>query len=213
MTDPHATTSHATTWRTARLRHALLLCLALACAPLAALHAQATPQQAAEAAMRAMRDDGLPALAAHMHPLELARFKAMLLPLLAPQGADAAPEPVARMMRERFFGPRTSAEAVAAMAPEEFMRRFLGVSDQQMREMGMRVEQFEVIGLVPEGEDMHAVVRSRIGAANGLRSTSMEVVGLRRDGADWKLLLSGEIEGMAQAMRAGAGLGDSATDR
>lgn len=185
----------------------MLLGLLLAVLPFATL-AQSTPQQAAEAVVQAMRSEGLPGLAAQMHPAELARFKSLLEPVVAPP-ANATPhqQRLAQSIRQAYFG-SSGSSAVQAMTPLAFMRGFLQAVDRDMLESGVsRPEPLEVVGVVPEGDDMHALVRSRMQAApDAPPMLSMDVFSLRRDGGQWKLLLSGELEHTAHLMRINAGL-------
>ncbi|MDO5506216.1 MAG: hypothetical protein Q4F49_08000 [Pseudoxanthomonas suwonensis] len=184
--------------------HCLLLSLALAGMPPGVVLAQATPQQATENAMRAMRGEaGLPALAAHIHAEELARFRDLLLPAMAPPvDAPAAAHQVAQLMRRDVFGPDIGAGQLQQMDPTAFMRGFLAANQRQMREAGVQFGEWEVIGLLAEDELMHAVVRSRTRSGNAAPVAMLEVVSLRRDDGQWKLLLSPELEGAARMLRA-----------
>lgn len=179
---------------------ALLLCLVLALLPLHRVEARDTPRDAVEAVMQAMRSEGVGALAAHMHPAELERFRALLLPALAPPAsAPVAIQQLAHRMRRDFFG-NIGADELRQMPAQTVMHGFLDGHERQMREAGMRFGHWEVVGIVAEGEVMHAIVRSQSLTAAG-ESTLLEVLSLRRDGSQWKLLLSGELEATARMLR------------
>lgn len=179
----------------------LLLCLLLAFAPVAAM-AQSSAQRGAQAALEAMRAEGLPALAAHMHPQELARFRSLVLPALAPPAdAPVALQRNAAMLRASVFGPQVTAAALTQMSPASLLGGFLAANQQQMQQGGMGFGSFQVLGEVAEGDTVHVLARSQ--TLVGPQRTpfdSLEVLSLRRDGTQWKLLLSSELEGMARSL-------------
>ena len=181
-------------------RIAALMFVSLAASPTLVL-AQPSPEAVAEAYVTTIRMRGLPAAVDYIHPDELARFKEMLSPLLT--HADA---PAAQGLVQAVFGPMTSVEAVARMDPPSFMRGFMGFLDAQMKALGTTIGDIRIIGAVREGDTVHLVTRSSTGAA-GLQLTKLEVMSLKPYQDTWKLMLSGEMEGFAQALnnRAAAG--------
>ena len=59
----------------------------------------------------------------------------------------------------------------------------------------------EIIGTVKEGDITYVLTRSTAGNAD-VKLTQVEVISMIPDGDSWKLLLSGKMEGIAQALKA-----------
>lgn len=193
--------------------YAIALALGLACTPLLAA-AQNTPEQAVAAAMQDMREHGMQAVASHMHPDELARFKDSLLPLLMPEAGEAgSSDMVSQALRSAWFGD-VSADALRQMTAERFMREFLVSTEQQLSDklsvtvqelslrFGLLIGQEQVLGRVAEGQIMHVLLRSRFDSDElGMQLNSVEVVSLRQD-ADgvWKMLLNSHFDGITQTL-------------
>lgn len=164
-----------------------------------ALPAGAAPTETPEAfvarSVKAAQQKGTGALADFMHPDELARFKRLMTSILA-QAEPAAGDTLARAM----FGADATLDSVLKLTPAEFMRDML---DGVMSRPGVTVKigDGQVLGSVREGEVVHLVTRN-VATVNELTVTKMEVVSVRPNGDSWGMLLSGELEGMADAMRA-----------
>jgi hypothetical protein len=59
----------------------------------------------------------------------------------------------------------------------------------------------DMLGHVSEGPDLaHVVYRMRL-TVEGVAITKLDVMSLRRAGSEWRGLLKGDIEGMAEAIR------------
>ncbi|MDI9237777.1 hypothetical protein QLQ15_02485 [Lysobacter sp. LF1] len=146
---------------------------------------------------KAVQEKGPGVVADFMHPDELARFKSMMAPILAmPEG------PQADLMARAMFGPQATADSIAKLAPADFMRALL---EGTMMKPGMtlKVGETQVLGSVKEGDTVHVVTRSSA-TVNEVTLTSMEVVSVRPNGDGWGMLLTGNLEGMGQMMRAAA---------
>lgn len=181
----------------------LLLCAALFAAASVPAAAGESPEAFMQRYVDAIRSDGVSAAADFVHPDEAERFRAMLAPLFA-----AMPEPQADAMAQTFFGGKADAAKVAAMPAGDFMRAFLRFVEQQAMgagpgKGGIEIRQFDMLGSVPEGDVRHFVTRGTV-AAGPITMTKMEVVSIRPDGDGWGMLLSGELDGMAQAIKASA---------
>ncbi|WP_363796823.1 hypothetical protein ABU614_16335 [Lysobacter firmicutimachus] len=179
----------------------LALCLAFASAQPAAPVTGATPEAVAQAYVEALRSKGMTALPEYIHPDELQRFKDMLAPMFA-QAEEPAKQNIARMM----FGPKATAESIQALSRAEFMRGFMTLAETQMKAMNVTLGDSRILGAVKEGEIVHRVTRNSAGAGE-LRLTQLEVVSLKPYQGSWRVLLSGKLEGMAQALKAQAGKG------
>ena len=156
--------------------------------------AQTTPEEAAKAYFQALKTEGFEVAPRYIHPKELERFKSMLMPLFLVEGADTN-------LSTLFFGaPKTAAE-ITAMDPAEFMEGFLSVVGAQVKEANVSLGDTEIIGTVKEGDITHVLTRSTAGNAD-VKLTQVEVISMIPDGDSWKLLLSGKMEGIAQALKA-----------
>jgi hypothetical protein len=173
---------------------ALLLVL-LADAP---AHAQArnlaTPEAAATAFTMALRSQQYAEAAAIMHPEALARFRAMFLPLATHEkGVE---------LRQQLFGASTVADLNAlddVALFERFLRSVMTLSPEFQAMMG--AAETDMIGHVAEGTNIaHVVYRMRL-KAEGIAVTKLDVMSLQLTGGEWKALLNGDIEGMAEAIR------------
>jgi hypothetical protein len=172
---------------------ALLLSVALAAVPLRAV-AQSSPEAVAVAYVAAIKSGGFSASADFIHPDELQRFKSMFAPLLADPKS-----PAAQGFAQAMFGPQATAESVAALDPLSFMRGVMSFLEDQMQGFDMTIGDVQVLGAVPENDTVHLVTRNTAGAA-GVQLTQLEVMSLKPYQNTWKLLLSGQLEGLAQAL-------------
>ena len=169
----------------------LLLVLALLALPRAGA-AQETPDAFAQAYFQTMKTGDWAANARLMHPEALQGFKDMVSPLLS----LGTGEELARLMGV------DSAATLAALPPADFFARFVGsvMAQQGLMEV-MRSAEIQVVGSVPEGADQaHVVYRMSMSVA-GATVTRMNVISARRDGASWKGLLTGDMQGLAQALQ------------
>lgn len=172
---------------------ALLLSVALAAVPLRAV-AQSSPEAVAVAYVAAIKNGGLSASADFIHPDELQRFKNMFSPLFSDPNS-----PAAQGFAQAMFGPQATAESVAALDPLSFMRGVMSFLDNQMKTVDMTFGDVQILGAVPENETVHLVTRNTAGAA-GVQLTQLEVMSFKPYQDTWKLLLSGQLEGLAQAL-------------
>ncbi|WP_242107002.1 hypothetical protein [Luteimonas aquatica] len=124
----------------------------------------------------------------------LKRFRGMLQPVV--DAASASGQPGANAL---FDGADPASLKQAGDA--EFFAAFMGGMMARLSSMGGGISASQILGSVPEGEDLRHVVTRTSATAMGIGITKMEVVSLRRRGGAWKVLLNGEIEGMAKAMQ------------
>ena len=155
--------------------------------------AEETPEQAAVTYFNTLKSDGFEAAPRFIHPKELERFKSMLLPLFTVKGSD-------ENLSTLFFGEEMTSSEISAMEPQDFMAGFLSVVGAQMKSSKINLGETNVIGTVREGETVHVLTRNSAGNED-FKLTKVEVISMIPDGDTWKLLLSGEMEGMAQALK------------
>lgn len=125
----------------------------------------------------------------------LKSFRGMLQPIAdaasaSDQGGSAA-----------LFG-EIKPEALKQASDAEFFAMFMGNMMSRLSSLGGGLGPSQVIGSVAEGEDLRHVVTRTNAKAMGISVTKMEVVSMRRHGDAWKVLLNGEMEGMAKAIQA-----------
>jgi hypothetical protein len=181
-----------------KFQHLLSLAIAIVACLANPVFAQSSPEAVAVAYVAAIKSDGFAAAADYIHPDELERFKGMLAPLLAD-----AKSPSAQSLAKAVFGPQATVESAAALDPLSFMRGFMDFVDGQLKGVDMTFGDVQILGAVPEKEAVHLVERNTVGAA-GVQVTQLEVMSLKPYQDTWRLLLSGQMEGLAQALNAKA---------
>jgi hypothetical protein len=182
------------------LPRSLILCLAAIAAAVAAPVSAGTAQERSEtpeavtrqfgAAMRASDWVGTAQL---MHPDALARFRGMFLPIVV---ADSTGQ-----LCQRLFA-TTSAAEVAALPDAELFARFFRTLVSGAPELSGMFAGADLVpvGHVLEGKDVaHVVFRMKV-AADGVTITKVQAMSLRRSGQTWRVLLSGDFEGLAAAL-------------
>lgn len=125
----------------------------------------------------------------------LKSFRGMLQPI-----ADAASASDQEAGAALFGGIKP--EALKQASDAEFFAMFMGNMMSRLSSLGGGLGPSQVIGSVAEGEDLRHVVTRTNAKAMGISITKMEVVSMRRHGDTWKVLLNGEMEGMAKAIQA-----------
>lgn len=152
-----------------------------------------TPEDAIKAYIADLQAEGLRTVSRHIHPEELARFKAMLMPWFR-KDASKNSEAI-----KGLFGPDATLATVEATSASEFMDAFMLIAGDQLKDA--QIGEAQILGAVTENDVMHFVTRSNV-SVQGVQLKSMEVISLRADGSGWKLLLSGNLEGLAAAVAA-----------
>lgn len=187
-----------------RLRLPYLACFTFALAVTALAPATRSAQVLAQTATEspetvtrqygaAMRANDWVGTAELMHPDALAKFRRLFLPLVH---ADST----GRLCR-RLFAASSTAELAALPDAELFARFFrtLVADGPELSSMFAGADLVPV-GHVLEGHDIaHVVFRMRV-AADGVTLTKVQAVSLRRVGTTWRVLLSGDFEGLAAAI-------------
>ena len=153
-----------------------------------------TPEEVTRQYSTAMRASDWVGTAELMHPDALAKFRRMFLPLLA---ADSSGE-----LCQRLFAASSAAELAPLPDAELFARFFRTLVSGEPELNGMFAGADLVpIGHVLEGRDVaHVVFRMKVTAADGVTLTKVQAVSLRRVGRTWRVLLSGDFEGLAAAL-------------
>jgi hypothetical protein len=161
--------------------------------------AQATPEDVARRYYETFRSSDWAANAAMMHPEALAQFKGIFTQLADLADADSS---VADL--QQMFGVQTGAELKAlpdAQLYSRFLSNILG-QQEELRQI-LASSSVEVLGHVPEGADKaHVVYRMTMGFL-GSSMTQMQVMSLQKEGGQWKVLLTGDMQNIMGAITAG----------
>lgn len=177
----------------------LLLALSLSGALLQAAEPPAaeSPESVVQRYGAALRASDYHKIAELMHPEALEKFRNLLLPLLETgPGADKDDSLLAL-----FHG--KDAAALKKLSPAEFFAAFMDgvMSSEPATKEALASASMAPIGSVPEGDVLHVVCRTSV-ALRGASYSKLEVVSLKRAVGNWRVLLSGELEGMAEILRA-----------
>ena len=156
-------------------------------------HAAATPESAVKEYMAALQKDGMMAVSRYLHPDELKRFKEMLLPMFR-KDATAKSEAI-----RGIYGAEATLASIEAMPPAEFMDGFMRLAGEQLS--GATFGDADIIGKVSENDVVHVVTRAST-KVKEIQIKTLTVVSTKKSGAEWKLMLTGELEGLAAALSA-----------
>lgn len=148
------------------------------------------PEEVARAYFTALRDRGAPIVVEFMHDGEMAKFKDIFIAIMEKEAAKGKQEFVTGL-----FGEQAALAEVKALSPKEFMSAFMQKASRMISNMGFTFEKLEVLGFVPEGEMAHVVARIEVGLWPAAIKR-MEVISMKRDGLEWKLMLTKEFDGL-----------------
>ena len=166
---------------------------AAAAAP-AADPAKMTPEELGQHTAELVRRGDWAGFAALLHADALKGLKGVFAPLT--KVPDAQP------MLSSFFGVET-AEAYDALSDAEvFSRMFTFISQQEPMSEAFSTMEIEVIGSVPEGEDVRHVVSRTAFTMEGARVTQMEVSSFKRENGRWWGLLKGDMQQLMERVAA-----------
>ncbi len=143
--------------------------------------------------------------ASWMHPEALERFESILRPafdvMIQVDSAGNAPEEF------KFYDSTIKTEEFLSMQPQEFFAFSMGEITKAVPGLGdaMKGSMMEVIGEIAEGDTLvHVVVRTSA-EAMGVGMTEVSVLTTRQSEGQYRLMLSGQIEGLATAIARGMG--------
>lgn len=165
-------------------------------------HAQQTPEEFAVAYMDATRAADWSRVASFMHPDALKQFKEMF--------AAIATIDTTGQVLTNLFGVSSAAEFAAA-SPDSIYTGFMTAMIALSPDLGAALSgsTMQTIGHVEEQATglTYVVFRMQV-PAEGITVSQVDVVPLKKHGGDWKAMLTGDVEGMAAAIkqRLGGGL-------
>lgn len=166
--------------------------------PKQSLEKQQTPESVAIAYFEALQNNRLNDLAGYMHLEALNRLRAMLMPVIeqGPKDKDESKQALS------MFDGVKSIEELKALSPQGFFTSlFKGISAvyPDMHKIYANTK-FQTIGHVIEGDVVHVVYRGST-SINGASMTQLEVVSLKQQGSNWRLLLTGEMENLGNLLK------------
>lgn len=134
--------------------------------------------------------------ASHFDPSQLKEFRQMM------EFYKALPEEHSKRFVQTFFGENQSVDKVAKLSDAEFFAGMLTfIMRQAQAAGGVDFNGFQVLGEVPEGEVIHLVTRNQVSVGH-ISTEAMEVVSLKKNGDEWRMLMSGKVKGLPNQIKA-----------
>ena len=155
-----------------------------------------TASQAASDYFNVLKQKDYERAANYFDPVALAEFRQMM------DFIYEVPDEVQQKVFTTFFGPGASKESINKMSDALYFAAFLRAIMAQAEKAGsIDFEKMEILGEVMEGEHVaHVVTRNRVKVGQ-IEVEAMEVVSFRKDGKQWKALMSGKIKGIPNQLR------------
>lgn len=183
---------------------AMALCFGLQGLALAQ-QSQETPESIAKAYMEASRQADWIKAASHMHPDALKQLRELFLPIIASAKSEKDKQELGAVL-----GVKDKAE-FDKLSDAEVFGRVLGLMSSVTPELKnvLNSSTFDIIGNVQESTDLlHILYRMTIrldlpGLKEPMSMTKLEVMSMRRFENSWRVELSGDLRGIAEAMAAG----------
>ncbi|MFH1258520.1 MAG: hypothetical protein ABII74_01675 [Elusimicrobiota bacterium] len=156
------------------------------------------PEALVERYYQKMQEEDLVSFVDYMHSDALTKFKAMLLPILEVGGDNSD--------IFQSFAQGDSLIDIQSSSSKDFFIKFYKWVMLLYPEIldGLRQSTIKPIGHISEkiGKDdiVHVVLRITTNV-DGIKISKLSVVSLKKDGSEWKFLLTGELEGMVQALQ------------
>lgn len=185
------------------------LTLALALVPAAAFSqppppkSPASPKEVLLTTVELTKKGDWAGFAKVMHPEALADLRRMFRPLV-----EAGTQEVGKP----FFGIESLKEFDALSDQAMFERFMTSLSQLPGVAEALGNAEVSVIGTLEEGPDLAHVVYRGTARIEGLTVSQTAVTTLRRSNGEWRALLNGSIEGMAQRLGALVRAGDEGED-
>lgn len=156
-------------------------------------------EDAATAYLNALKAQGFTAAPAYLHPDAMARFKALVMPALKDEQSRGT-----RTLLNVTFGREASYATAMAADPKDFLARFSRLISAREPDAVPRFSSLTPIGVMPEGEQLHVLVRLNQGSSAGGAGSEpierIEVVSLRPQGKDWKVMLDSRLQDLGRSL-------------
>ena len=154
---------------------------------------EVSPEDAAKAAMISMKKGDWAAYTHQMHPEALAKAKQMFRSIVAADATGRTGEVLFGVGTPKAYDALSdSASFVALMT--HLTQNFPALDE------AMRTSEFHVIGTLREGENLVHIVYRADASAEDVTITKTAVLTMRRHRDEWRMLLTGNIEGLASRL-------------
>jgi len=164
--------------------------------------AEKTPESLLVEYFNAFKTGDLETMSAIMHDEELEKLKKEMLPVVE-RGINSVKSGIGQdQVAKRLFSESDDIEAIRAESAKMFFIRFMEwvyVLNPSMK-TAMSGATVQPIGHVMEGEVAHVVYRVGVEMA-GTKFNQVTVMSAKKSGDEWKLMLTGEIEGMGKLLQ------------
>jgi len=177
----------------------VLIALLFLVLPAARLLAESTPEQMVTLYFDSFKKGDFETIAINIHDEELEKFKESVFPAIE-RSLEQDPVGASRDAAAlRYFMGKDSIEVVREEPPREFFIRFMKWIAQLNPVMmtGMSGATIQTLGFIPEKDMAHTVFRVDVDMM-GAQFSQMKVMSVKKQGEEWKLMLTGEIHGMAK---------------
>jgi hypothetical protein len=168
------------------------LCIALLATSITVFAATASPEKVAAEYFRTNQNEGLAATAPFMHTDALVSFKKKLAPIFESEAKQANPR-----ITQAILGPGATFATYTNASPFKVMQSFMNLAEAVSQTVDLKYTRFELLGTVTEGDVRHVLARVSLASTNG-SNTRMQVISLKLDRDEWKVLVTSELNGMAE---------------
>jgi hypothetical protein len=169
----------------------------------------AGPETAAKASFEAAKKLDWKRYAELLHPESLAEFRGMFVPVLK-AAAKKGPREQADLLA--MFDGAKDVKTVLAWEPKElFVRLMTGLSAKAPLKETFAGTTANVLGTVAEGADQAHVVLRITRKMGKVELSKVDVVTLKRSRGEWKVMLPGELRGVAETIKMMSGPATSTT--
>ena len=105
-----------------------------------------------------------------------------------------------RTLLNATFGREAQLTDARLADPDDFFGRFARVVSARQIEAPTRFDTLVPIGSIPEGEQLHVLVRTLAGTGQA-QTQRLVVVTLRRSGGGWKVSMAGALDDLVASLR------------
>ncbi len=156
-----------------------------------------TPEERAKLYFTDIESGNFVAAAKHFDPSQLKEFRSTM------EFYKEIPVRDQTEFIQTFFGADQTTESLDKISDVDFFAKLFTFMMRQADAVGgLNFDGLEILGGVKEGSDIsHLVTRNRV-TVGKLNVEAMEVVSLMKSGDEWRILMSGQIKGFADQLRA-----------
>jgi hypothetical protein len=157
-----------------------------------------SPEAVAKRAMEALKEDRLDDFAKAMHPDALKELKSVMVSVVeAAEKGGQAKDLLA------LLGNAKSSDDLNKLDEQKFFVVFyrgLTRSQPKLKEVLSGAE-IKVLGHIMEGTDTAHVIHRMTMTVEGTKVAKMEVISMRKTESGWGMMLTGDLENVAKALR------------